>query len=107
MDNNTITNPVDYKTPNFLAAIWSMMLPGLGQLMKARVMAGILWAFLVAGGYYAFFWPGLTLHALCILDAGFYKGEGSLLSLDSWPKRLAFVGMIALLLSYIYFRNIY
>lgn len=100
-------NPVDYKTPNSLAAIWSMMLPGLGQLMKGRIMPGIFWAILVAGGYYSFFWPGLTLHALCILDAGFYKGEGSLLDLDSWWKRLGFLGMISLLIAYIYFRNIY
>lgn len=108
MDNKVSANPIDYKIPNSLAAIWSMMLPGLGQLLKGRVMPGIFWAFLVAGGYFAYFWPGLTLHALCILDAGFYKGEeGSYLSLDSWYKRLAFLGLVVLLISYVYFRNIY
>lgn len=100
-------NPVDYKTPNSIAAIWSMMLPGLGQLLKGRVMPGIFWAILVGGGYFAYFWPGLFFHALCILDAAFYKGEGSFLSLESWPKRIGFLLMVAFLLGYIYYRNIY
>ena len=107
METNMNANPVEFKAPNSIAAIWSMMLPGLGQLMKGRVMPGIFWAFLVAGGYYAYFWPGLTLHALCILDAGFYKGDGSFLALDNWFKRIAFVVLVLLLVAYIYFRNIY
>lgn len=98
-------NPIEYKTPNALAAIWSMMLPGLGQMMKGRIMPGIFWSVLVAGGYYAYFWPGITMHALCILDAAFYQGDGSFLSLDSWKKRFAFLGLIVSLLAYIYYRN--
>jgi TM2 domain-containing membrane protein YozV len=101
------TNPVEYKTPNALAAIWSMMLPGLGQMMKGRVMPGIFWSILVAGGYYAFFWPGITMHALCILDAAFYQGDGTFLDLDTWTKKLLFLGLVAGLLGYIYYRNIY
>lgn len=104
MENN---NPVDYKTPNSLAAIWSMMLPGLGQMMKGRIMPGIFWAILVSSGYYAYFWPGITMHALCILDAGFYQGEGSFLSLDTWTKRLSFLLLIGLLVAYIWYRNVY
>lgn len=102
MDSN---NPVEYKTPNSLAAIWSMMLPGLGQMMKGRVMPGIFWAILVSSGYFSYFWPGLTLHALCILDAAFYKGEGSVLELKTWGQRLSFLGLVALLLAYIVARN--
>ncbi|MFL5785042.1 MAG: hypothetical protein ACJ76H_10555 [Bacteriovoracaceae bacterium] len=98
-------NPVDYQTSNSLASIWSMMLPGLGQLMKGRIMAGIIWAFLVAFGYFSYFWPGLILHSFCILDAAFYKGSGSLVDLDSWPKRIGFVSLVAFLLSYIVIRN--
>lgn len=30
-------NPVNHKVDNSIAAIWSMMLPGLGQLMKGRL----------------------------------------------------------------------
>lgn len=105
MENKPKSNPIDYDTPNSLAAIWSMMLPGLGQMMKARIMPGIFWAILVACGYFSYFWPGLILHALCILDAAFYKGHGSFIDLTSWPKRLAFLGLIIFLLSYIVIRN--
>lgn len=108
MENNSVSkNPVDYNTPNSLAAIWSMMLPGLGQMMKRRPIAGILWAVLVAVGYYAFFWPGIAMHGLCILDAAFYKGNGSIIDLDSWSKKFAFLGLILFLLGYIIIRNSY
>ena len=100
-------NPVDYNTPNSLAAIWSMMLPGLGQMMKRRPMAGILWAVMVAVGYFAYFWPGLILHGFCILDAAFYRGNGSLIDLETWKKKLAFLGLILFLLTYIIIRNSY
>lgn len=106
MENNSVTNnPIDYNTPNSLAAVWSMMLPGLGQMMKGRIMPGIFWAILVSSGYFSYFWPGITLHALCILDAAFYKGNGSFIDLDTWPKRLAFSGLILFLLGYIIIRN--
>jgi TM2 domain-containing membrane protein YozV len=100
-------NPVEYTTPNSLAAVWSMMLPGLGQLMKGRIMPGLFWSVLVAGGYYAFFWPGLILHACCILDAGFYKGDDTFLSLNTWQKRIGFLALIGGLIGYVYYRNIY
>lgn len=102
MDKN---NPVEYRPPNSLAAMWSMMLPGLGQLLKGRIMPGLLWAIIVGSGYFAYFWPGLALHALCVLDAAFYQGEGSFLSLETWPKKIGFLSLVALLLLYIYFRN--
>ena len=98
-------NPIDYKTPNSLAAIWSMMLPGLGQMMKNQFMPGIFWAICTAGGYYAFFWPGITIHTLCILDAAFYKGEGSFFKFETWKERGLFLLLITGLLGYIYFRN--
>lgn len=105
MENNMIKNPVDYTTPSSLAAIWSMMLPGLGQMMKGRVMPGIFWAVMVASGYFSYFWPGLILHAFCILDAAFYRGSGSFIDLETWPKRLAFLGLVSFLLLYIFIRN--
>lgn len=100
-------NPVDYETPNSIAAIWSMMLPGLGQLLKGRVMPGIIWAILVGSGYFFFFWPGLILHALCIIDAAVFKGNQSLMDFDTWPKRFALLGIVILLLGYIVIRNYY
>lgn len=106
MENNFIQkNPIDYKTPNSLASIWSMMLPGLGQLMKGQVMGGLFWAFFTAGGYFAYFWPGLILHLLCVLDAAFSKGSGSFLTLVGWKQKLAFVCLLLFLLSYIILRN--
>ena len=108
MENRkTATNPVDYETSNSLATIWSMMLPGLGQMMKGQIMPGVFWAFLVAGGYFAYFWPGIVFHAACILDAAFTQGQGSFLKLTTWPKRLAFLGIVGFLLLYIVIRNSY
>jgi TM2 domain-containing membrane protein YozV len=92
-------NPVDNETPNSLAAIWSMMLPGLGQLLKGQAMPGIIWAFLTAGGYYSFFWPGIIIHTLCVLDAGLNRGHK--LSL------IQFLFVVPLLVAYIFYRNLY
>lgn len=106
MENNTPSeNPVEYDIPNSVAAIWTMMLPGLGQMMKGRIMPGIFWGLLVSSGYFMYFWPGITLHALCILDAAFYKGKGSYLSFDTWPQRFTLVGVVVVLLVYIIYRN--
>lgn len=105
MENESIKNPVDYVTPNSLAAIWSMMLPGLGQMMKGRAMPGIFWGVFVSCGYFSYFWPGMALHILCILDAAFYRGNGTFISLDTWPKRFSFISIVALLITYVIIRN--
>lgn len=102
MDSN---NPIEYKIPNSLAAMWSMMLPGLGQLLKGQVMPGIFWAIAVGGGYFTFFWPGITFHALCILDAAFSQNEDSFFKLNTWAKKIGFLALVLSLLAYIYFRN--
>lgn len=98
-------NPVEYKIDNSIAAIWSMMLPGLGQLLKGQVMAGIFWAFFVGFGYFAFFWPGLIFHAVCILDAAISKGENSIVSVNSPQKIILLVCLVIGLLAYIVVRN--
>lgn len=98
-------NPVDRPVDNSIAAIMTMMLPGLGQLMKNQVMPGIFWALAVGFGYFFFFWPGLFFHALCILDAAFNKGHNSWIGFDTWPKRITFIALILFLLTYIYIRN--
>lgn len=98
-------NPVHHKVDNSIAAIWSMMLPGLGQLMKGQIMPGIFWAFFVGFGYFAFLWPGLLLHGLCILDAAFNKGENAWIGLSTLPKKLAFASLILALMTYIVIRN--
>lgn len=98
-------NPVNTKVDNSIAAIWSMMLPGLGQLMKGQIMPGIFWAIFVGFGYFAFFWPGLILHGLCILDAAFNKGENVWIGTDTLWKKILFISIIAALIGYIIYRN--
>lgn len=98
-------NPVNMKVDNSIAAIWSMMLPGLGQLMKGQVMPGIFWAFFVGFGYFAYFWPGLILHAFCIMDAAFNKGQNSWIGFNTPAKKLGFALLILVLLVYIVVRN--
>lgn len=90
-------NPVDFRPDNYLAAIWSMMLPGLGQMMKGQIIPGIFWALVVGFGYFSFFWPGLALHACCILDAAFNKGEKS--------NKLLLAAVTLALIVYVIYRN--
>lgn len=100
-------NPVNNKVDNSIAAIWSMMLPGLGQLLKGQIMPGIFWALAVGFGYFSFFWPGLVIHGFCILDAAFNKGENSWIGFDSLPKKIAFMSLVLGLLIYIIIRNLF
>lgn len=62
-------NPVDGYMDNSLAAIFTMMLPGLGQMLKGSAIPGLLWAVAVGGAYLLSGWIGLILHVGCILDA--------------------------------------
>lgn len=98
-------NPVNNKVDNSIAAIWSTMLPGLGQLLKNQIMPGIFWALFTGFGYFAFFWPGLFIHALCILDAAFNKGENSWIGIDTLLKKIIFASLVILLITYIVIRN--
>ena len=64
-------NPVDTDVDNWLAAVFSMMLPGLGQMLKRRIIPGIVWSVVVGGGYLVNGWLGMGVHVLCILEAAF------------------------------------
>ena len=91
-------NPVDGYIDNSLAAIFTMMLPGLGQMLKERIIPGIIWALLVGGGYLLNGWLGLMFHVLCILDAAFSGGLTHLFTTTSVPKKCSlFLGLSALL----------
>ncbi len=91
-------NPVDGYIDNSLAAIFTMMLPGLGQMLKERIIPGIIWALLVGGGYLLNGWLGLMFHVLCILDAAFWGGLTHLFTTTSVPKKCSlFLGLSALL----------
>lgn len=80
-------NPVDGHVDNSLAAIFTMMLPGLGQMLKDRVIPGLIWAVAVGGGYLLNGWLGLALHVMCILDAAFMGGLSALLHSSSKLKK--------------------
>jgi len=51
-----------------LAAIFSLFVPGAGQLYAGRWVAAILWFLVVSAGY-ALILPGLILHLFCIVSA--------------------------------------
>lgn len=52
------------------ALLLSLILPGLGQMTRGEVGAGIAWLIGTIIGYLCFFVPGLVVHILCIIDAG-------------------------------------
>lgn len=49
-----------------LAAFFSFIVPGGGQIYRGKIVTGCLWAFLVALGYGTFILPGIILHLACI-----------------------------------------
>lgn len=52
-----------------VAALLSLFIPGLGQMVTGRVLPGVLWLFAVIIGYTAFIAPGIILHVICIVNA--------------------------------------
>lgn len=55
---------------NGVAAVLSFLLPGLGQVYRGSVLAGLLWLVVVLLGYAMLIVPGLVLHILCVVRAG-------------------------------------
>lgn len=71
---------------NVIAAICSVFIPGLGQLVQGRIMAALLF-FVVVGACYAlsatlifiFMWPvGAIFHLWSIISAARFRGTESL-----------------------------
>lgn len=63
-------------TGNVIAALCSVVIPGLGQLIQGRLISAIFY-FLVVGGFYAtfiFYFIGIIFHVLCILSAATFRG---------------------------------
>lgn len=52
-----------------VAAILSLLIPGLGQLYKGQILNGVVWFLVVAMGYAALIVPGVILHICCIIGA--------------------------------------
>lgn len=52
-----------------LAAVLSVLIPGLGQVYSGRLLAGGLWFLATAAGYSMILLPGFLFHALCVWSA--------------------------------------
>jgi len=52
-----------------VAAVLSVVVPGLGQLYAGRLMAGALWCIGTAFAYWAILVPGFIAHAFCVWSA--------------------------------------
>ena len=52
-----------------VAAVLSVLIPGLGQLYAGRLFAGAIWFIGTAFAYWAILVPGFIAHALCIWSA--------------------------------------
>jgi TM2 domain-containing membrane protein YozV len=59
---------------NVLAAICSLFIPGLGQLVQGRLLKAIV-MFVLAIVLW-FFWLGWIIHLWSILDAALFKPQG-------------------------------
>jgi len=52
-----------------VAAVLSVLVPGLGQVYNGRLLAAALWFLFTGFGYWAILVPGLLLHAICVYCA--------------------------------------
>ncbi len=52
-----------------LAAVFSVVLPGLGQVYAGELLPGLLWFAAVSFSYWAVLVPGFLVHGLCIWSA--------------------------------------
>ncbi len=52
-----------------IAAVLSVLIPGLGQVYAGRLLAGGLWFLATGFAYWAVLLPGFLVHALCVWSA--------------------------------------
>ena len=52
-----------------LAAVLSVLLPGLGQVYCGRLLPGAVWLLATCFFYWAVLLPGFLLHAVCVWSA--------------------------------------
>ena len=52
-----------------IAAVLSVLLPGLGQLYSGRLLAGAVWFAATSMAYWAVLLPGFIVHAICVWGA--------------------------------------
>jgi TM2 domain-containing membrane protein YozV len=61
------------RTGNVLAAICSLFIPGLGQLVQGRVFKALIMFVLAAVLW--IIWLGWLIHLWSIVDAAMYRGD--------------------------------
>ena len=52
-----------------IAAVLSVLIPGLGHLYTGRLGAGAVWFVLTGFAYWAILVPGFLFHAFCVYSA--------------------------------------
>jgi TM2 domain-containing membrane protein YozV len=52
-----------------IAAVLSVVLPGLGQVYAGELIPGLIWFLAVGFSYWAVIIPGFIVHGLCIYSA--------------------------------------
>jgi TM2 domain-containing membrane protein YozV len=52
-----------------VAAVLSLLIPGMGQFYKGQVINGVFWFLIVLIGYVALIVPGVALHVCCVIGA--------------------------------------
>ncbi len=62
-------------TSNALAAIVNIFIPGVGQLIQGRLLAGLFFLFATFIGYILLVIPGLIMHVWAIVDAANHKSK--------------------------------
>lgn len=55
-----------------IAAVLSVLIPGLGQVYNGRLASGAIWFLAASFGYWAILVPGLLIHAASVWTA--YQG---------------------------------
>lgn len=67
----------DSTTGNMIAGIASFFIPGFGQILKLKILSGILWFVFTGIGYFFLVVPGVILHFFCIINAVAAKSKHS------------------------------
>ena len=73
-DRDASVAPARAPSPG-IAAVLSVLVPGLGQVYTGRLGAGAIWFLATSFAYWAILLPGFLLHAICIWSA--YDGARS------------------------------
>jgi TM2 domain-containing membrane protein YozV len=68
LDDEIILRRAPRPSPG-VAAVLSVLIPGLGQVYTGRLGAGAAWFLLTSFAYWAILIPGFLVHAFCVWSA--------------------------------------